>query len=444
MGCVATHQSLVVEDLGAADLGHDQSTAQISPSLVDPDFHGIFLLGKKLGRGSFAQVRAAVKRKPGPYDCSEDEEVAVKIINLREKTKPQEPNKGLHASAVRETKIWSSLGLHPNCMRLHNVFFGDQFCYMVMEKCHVSLYQTLEEIPDLTERALGLIFAQMLLGISHCHSRSVVHRDIKPDNFLVCHEQGKQIVKLGDFGFSCHIPSQGMVQGVFGTPPFMCPEMLLGDWYDQKADVWSFAVIVYILLFGAFPYMPRESTSKAMKDAIRAGATPSFEPVQPRAATVSSTLHCKPSRARPRSRFDWNGQARTQEAMDFVKSLLTRDPKQRPSAQEAVHMPWMTAILQGREVWDKPLPSLRPMLHHARKAGAFAAQEKAGVTDVDVLLNQLQTQWHGVAPCKQKDQPKKDSWEETSNRSTACGSSDQHAASSDRRGSHGSFGSTTV
>merc|ERR1719502_912890 len=103
-------------------------------------------------------------------------------------------------------------------------------------------------MPEVNERTLGKMFAQMLMGISHCHSVSVVHRDVKPDNFLV--SQG--VVKLCDFGLSAIIPSggknMGKVGGIYGTAPFMCPEMLATDWYDEKADVWSFAVIVYAFL----------------------------------------------------------------------------------------------------------------------------------------------------------------------------------------------------
>merc|ERR1719353_856031 len=150
-----------------------------------------------------------------------------------------------------------------------------------MEKCASGLLQALEKMPEINERGLGTVFAQMLLGISHCHGAKVVHRDVKPDNFLVGGEGG-QTIKLGDFGLSAIMPKQGKLPGVFGTAPFMCPEMLVGRWYDEKADVWSFAVIVYVLLFGLFPYMPKQQSSKAMKQAIIEGGStpPSFEPFQ--------------------------------------------------------------------------------------------------------------------------------------------------------------------
>jgi len=81
------------------------------------------------------------------------------------------------------------------------VVFGEDLCFMVMEKCSCGLYQALRNMPDVTERDLGNILAQMLQGISHCHSVNIIHRDVKPDNFLIggkdCHT-----VKLTDFGLS--------------------------------------------------------------------------------------------------------------------------------------------------------------------------------------------------------------------------------------------------
>lgn len=300
----------------------------------------------------------------------------MKILDLRDKDKPEEVSSQLQKAAHKEATVWKALGNHPNCIRLHDLFLNNDFCYMVMEKCASGLLQALEKMPEINERGLGSVFAQMLLGISHCHGAKVVHRDVKPDNFLVGGEGG-QTIKLGDFGLSAIMPKQGKLPGVFGTAPFMCPEMLVGKWYDEKADVWSFAVIVYVLLFGQFPYMPKQQSSKAMKQAIiDADPAPSFEPCISRSAAPNALM-------------------RSPDAVTLVRSLLNRDPEKRPSAEEALHMPWMSSAMRGDHMPGVDFPSLRPMLHSSKKVGAFEVRDPARDTNVDVLLNQLQMQKHG-------------------------------------------------
>jgi serine/threonine protein kinase len=420
--------------------------------VLTQDFHDKYLLGCKLGRGAFAQVHLCTKAASGPLRANDGEEgpkkeIAVKILDLRHKERPDEISGQLHKGAHKEAIAWKAVGHHPHCVRLYDLFFGNVFCYMVMEKCAKGLLEALEVLPELTERGLGNMFGQMLLGISHCHSVRVVHRDIKPDNFLVAGEDGQQ-VKLADFGLSAMIPKAGRLQGVFGTAPFMCPEMLQGQWYDERSDVWSFAVIVYVLLFGLFPYMPKQQSSRAMKQAILDGATPpSFEPI--------------------RKGVPANALMRSRNAVSFVERLLHRDPEKRPFAEQALHMPWMSAAMDGRHLPGADLPSLRPMLHSAKKVGAFEIRDPAKDSAADAILNTLQMQRHGVplpthpqgdvqngdrsltaaipSATSAKDcqmlkmgakgkSSGKESWENTSNRSTTCDSSDL-GSSSDRGGS---------
>merc|ERR1719421_1846208 len=97
--------------------------------------------------------------------------------------------------------------------------------------------------------------------------------------------------------------------------------MIKGIYYDESADVWSMGVLAYALLFGTFPYLPKVQNPKAMKQAIVIGKPPTFEPVAP----------CI-------------GQKRSDSAVKFVKTLLERSADQRPSASDALSMPYMLAV----------------------------------------------------------------------------------------------------
>lgn len=419
---------------------HPQSTVCHSEEVASQDFFDKYKLGVKIGRGAFAQVRVAIKastgplRRPGSEDASKTER-AVKILDLRDKDNQDETNPQLLKVAQKEASVWKNLGHHPNCIRLYDLFCSNEFCYMVMEKCSSGLLQALESMPDLTERGLGNVFAQMLLGISRCHSVGVIHRDIKPDNFLVGGEDG-QVVKLGDFGLSSMIPKQGgKLPGVFGTAPFMAPEMLIGRLYDEKADIWSLAVIIYVFLFGVFPYMPKQQSSKAMKQAIIDGAdTPSFEPIQ-RGGGESNSLFRSPA------------------ALQLVRTLLDRDPETRLSAAEALDSPLIVAALEGVHLAGEDLPSLRPMLHAAKKVGAFEVRDPARDGTADIMLNELQMKRHGetlppsrssarpISPdralerekAKAHEKAKRENCDTSSNHSTACDSDNGNGRSA---GSH--------
>jgi serine/threonine protein kinase len=228
----------------------------------------------------------------------------------------------------------------------------------------------------------------------------VIHRDIKPDNFLVGGQDG-HTVKLIDFGLSVMVPKLGKVSGVFGTPPYMCPEMINKEYYDTKADVWSLGVMVYVFLFGTFPYDCKEPSSSAMKQAIVTGVPPSFLP----------SLKLDDSR---------NGYLRTKHAVQLVKALLDRNPMSRVSAKEALRQPWMTLSLNGQHRPGADLPSLRPMLNSAKLAGAFEFRDVSNTSSDDALLDEMQEERDPNSPkFKPKDAYKEEGWD-ISSLSTSC------------------------
>jgi calcium-dependent protein kinase len=83
------------------------------------------------------------------------------------------------------------------------------------------------------------------------HKRNVVHRDLKPENILIDHES--QTLKIADFGTAVFFDPNKKLKDLVGTPYYMAPEVINGN-YDEKCDVWSCGVILYILLSGSPPF----------------------------------------------------------------------------------------------------------------------------------------------------------------------------------------------
>lgn len=288
-------------------------------SLFGPDaFQAQYKLGKKLGEGNFGQVRVATVR-------SSKEVRAVKIIDGRPPSYACSDGSGAAdrtmEQARREAELMKLVAGHKHCLQLFATFECNSCFYVVMEMCQVSLMDRIDEVHRSGEGYLARLFRDILLGIAHVHSLNIVHRDIKPCNILFGGKDG-ETVKLCDFGMAEELPASGGFTAHCGTAPYMSPELVSMKSYDFKADVWSTGVTAYMLLYGVFPYMPKDEAPMSMKRAIYVGKpAPQFTPA-PNAACSGRALL----------------------AEQFVQALLTRDQRLRCTAEAALRLPFVEMV----------------------------------------------------------------------------------------------------
>jgi serine/threonine protein kinase len=124
--------------------------------------------------------------------------------------------------------------------------------YLIYEYCNGgTLTQILEKRRFLKEAEALKIFAQMVEAFKVLVKENILHRDLKPSNILF-HDG---VLKLADFGFCKELLKENdMTQTMVGSPIYMAPEVLKGQTYNCKADIWSMGVVLYEMLFGVCPY----------------------------------------------------------------------------------------------------------------------------------------------------------------------------------------------
>ena len=99
-----------------------------------------------------------------------------------------------------------------------------------------------------------MIISQLISAIIYCHKKGIVHRDLKPENILIDKTTGGDFqIKVIDFGTALFFNSETKFHSTTGTSYYIAPEVLLGN-YDEKCDIWSCGVILYILLSGCPPF----------------------------------------------------------------------------------------------------------------------------------------------------------------------------------------------
>lgn len=95
------------------------------------------------------------------------------------------------------------------------------------------------------------IFRQLLEAFKVLNEYKIIHRDTKPENILF----HNGVVKLADFGFCKGLDSEtDMTATMLGSPIYMAPEVLKGEPYTNKIDIWSLGAVLYEMLFGVCPF----------------------------------------------------------------------------------------------------------------------------------------------------------------------------------------------
>ncbi|CAI9762514.1 unnamed protein product [Fraxinus pennsylvanica] len=285
--------------------GGEGGESQLDKSFGFPkNFTAKYELGKEVGRGHFGHTCWA-KGKKGEL---KNQQVAVKIISKAKMTT------AISIEDVRrEVKILKALSGYKNLIKFYDSFEDAHNVYIVMELCEGGelLERILSRGGRYTEEDAKKIVVQMLSIAGFCHLQGVVHRDMKPENFLFTTRDDDSPLKVIDFGLSDFTRPDHRLNDIVGSAYYVAPEVLHRS-YSVEADIWSIGVITYILLCGSRPFWAR-TESGIFRSVLR--ADPNFDDLPWPVVSV--------------------------EAKDFVKRLLNKDHRKRMTAAQALTHPWL-------------------------------------------------------------------------------------------------------
>ena len=153
---------------------------------------------------------------------------------------------------------------HPNIVSVYDVSRGGDTEYIVMELIDgITLKQYMEKRGQLNWRESLHFITQILRGLSHAHSRGIVHRDIKPQNVMVLRDGS---VKVADFGIAClENSAQTLTQEALGSVHYISPEQARGERTDARSDIYSAGVVMYEMLTGRLPFEGDSAVSVAIQ-----------------------------------------------------------------------------------------------------------------------------------------------------------------------------------
>ncbi|XP_062189143.1 calcium-dependent protein kinase 18 isoform X2 [Phragmites australis] len=307
------------------------------------DFEARYALGKLLGHGQFGYTFAAVDRGSG-------ERVAVKRIDKNKMVLPVAVE-----DVKREVKILKALQGHENVVHFYNAFEDDNYVYIVMELCEGG--ELLDRIlakkdSRYSEKDAAVIVRQMLKVAAECHLHGLVHRDMKPENFLFKSTKEDSSLKATDFGLSDFIRPGKQFRDIVGSAYYVAPEVLKRK-SGPESDVWSIGVITYILLCGRRPFWDKT------EDGI-----------------FKEVLKNKPDfRRKPWPNI-------TPSAKDFVQKLLVKDPRARLTAAQALSHEW---VREGGQASEIPLDI--SVLHNMRQFVKYSRFKQFALRALASTLN---------------------------------------------------------
>ena len=275
----------------------DSLNLKIKQNLNPEKKIGNYILGKKLGQGTFGIVVLGKHEITG-------ESVAIKILDKEKIVRESDKTR-----LEREIRIMKIM-YHNNIVHLYQVIENSKELFLIME--YISgkeLFDYIINKRHLDELESCKFYQQIISGIEYLGKTKVAHRDLKPENLLL---DSKKNIKIVDFGLSNTYFQNELLSTACGSPCYAAPEMLSGEKYNGiNIDIWSSGIVLYAMLCGYLPFEDNDNPKLYKKIIKGVFETPEF---------LSSN------------------------AVDLLHRILNVDPKKRYTIAQIKEHPWFNQI----------------------------------------------------------------------------------------------------
>ena len=237
---------------------------------------------------------------------------AIKIINKDELSTSEKER------MATEVEILKQLD-HPNIIKIFEFYEDEAYFYIVSELCTGGeLFDRIAYEARLSEPEAACIMKQIFSAVFYCHRNKIVHRDLKPENILYLDESSDSPLKIIDFGTSKVFVPHEIMHQKFGTPYYIAPEVLKKH-YDERCDIWSCGVILYVMLSGKPPFtgVDEKEIMKNVEIGVFSMDSPEFTGV-------------------------------SKQAKALILRLMSYDADKRPTAEEALNSEWIKDMTDGK------------------------------------------------------------------------------------------------
>ena len=317
----STERNKELQQIGEqTKIKHTQSLIRLDSKIIVSEFQSNleedYKRLKFLGQGSFASVYQVQNRLTGIYRA---------MKSLKRKT-----TSGSSGNAdkviLNEINILREMD-HPNILKIFGFYANPKSYDIITELCvGGELFDELDKNGPFTEKKCAYVMYQILSAVNYCHKMKIIHRDLKPENILIIKREDEDnellFIKICDFGTAKWFEDGKIERSVVGSCYYIAPEVLQKN-YDEKCDLWSIGVIMYILLSGKPPF-GGENEKEIFKKIL------------------DGDYDLK--------EYPWNEMS--SDAKDLISNLLLMNSKKRFSAEEALNHKWFTKH-KSKELFTK-------------------------------------------------------------------------------------------